>query len=74
MCVGTGGKCGTVTKSLPGNRYLHERVGRGAADGAVVGLAPGLDLSTGETGALVGAEGRLARRSAWPWARKKPLS
>ena len=52
------------TRSSPANRYLHERVGRGAYSEAAGVLVSGLDLSTGETGTVVGAEGRCPRGNA----------
>ena len=52
-------KGGTATRSLPANRYLHGRAGRGAPGGAVVALVSGLDLSMGETGTL-GVAGGVA--------------
>ena len=52
------------TRSSPADRYLHERVGVGGYGEAAGVLFPGLDLSTGETGTVVGAEGRCPRGNA----------
>ena len=57
-------KCSPPTWTFPENRLLHERVGRGAHGKAAVVLVSGLDLSTGETGTLIGAEGCSLRGSA----------
>ena len=47
-------------------------MGRGARDGAAVALVSGLDLSTGETGTSIGAEGGLAQGNARIQARDDP--
>ena len=53
--------CVLPTRTPPGNPYLHERVGRGAYGKAAVVLVSGLDLSTGETGTVIGEEGGSPR-------------
>ena len=58
------GSAEVSTRTPPGNADLHERVGRGAYGEAAAALVSGLDLSTGETGPVVGAEGGSPRRNA----------
>ena len=57
-------KCSPATWTFAENRLLHERVGRGAHGKAAVVLVSELDLSTGETGTLIGAQGCSLRGCA----------
>ena len=58
------GSAEVSSRTPPGNADLHERVGRGAYGEAAAVLVSGLDLSTGKTGPVVGAEGGSPRRNA----------